>query len=182
MTNIQKLNNPLSRRYFDVKDLFCGSMIPWTHNSSGGKDAGVECEVEGHDFMPFLSHAMLIRPEMYGYPVQASNLLPMVMDLIAEIIEYNQLGPLKAVHRVNANLVFPTEKMRPSEPHVDHQFPHKNLLMYLTDQGGNTVVGDEIYVPQEDDIITFDGSLVHYMHPPKTGGRVVIIATYETVN
>jgi len=179
---ITKLKNPFSRQYEDVKDLFTGSMVSWTNNMSGGKYGDPKSVKVGHEFIPFLSHALLTRPEMYGFSVQSSEFLPMVVNLLMEILALNGKTPVKCFHRINANVTFPTEKMIPSEPHVDHQFPHENMLIYLTDKGGATVVGDEVYEPKEDDIICFPGQSLHYIHPPKTGGRVIIVATYELVN
>ena len=74
---ITKLKNPFSRQYEDVKDLFTSSMIQWTNNRSGGSYADENCVDDGHEFIPFLSHALLTRPEMYGFSVQNSQFLPM---------------------------------------------------------------------------------------------------------
>lgn len=178
---ITKLQNPKSRLYYDVKDLFTGGMVRWHHNLSAGKDNPPVCQEKGHDFMPYLSHPLLIRPEMYGFSMQASDYLPMVVNLLMEILTLNNKVPVRCFHRINVNLTFPTESGLPSETHKDHEFEHENMLIYLTDNGGSTVVENEIYEPREDDIICFPG-LNHYMYPPKTGGRVIIVATYETVN
>jgi len=85
------------------------------------------------------------------------------------------------VYRINANAVHPVESNILTVPHNDHEFPHKNMLIYLTNTGGDTIVFDEggkkhHFTPVEDDIVVFEG--LHCMVPPKSGRRVVLVATY----
>ena len=56
-----------------------------------------------------------------------------------------------------------------------HHFPHKNILLYLTDTGGKTFVEEEYHDPKEDDVIIFSGN--HWAELPKTGRRIVIVNT-----
>ena len=60
--------------------------------------------------------------------------------------------------------------------HEDHTFPHKNVLVYLTDAGGETYVGDDVFYPEEDSVLLFQGPHCHAM--PKDKRRVVLVATY----
>ena len=53
----------------------------------------------------------------------------------------------------------------------------ENLLIYLTNAGGKTVVGDEYHDPREDDVITFGGD-EHYHYTPEKERRIVIVATF----
>ena len=71
--------------------------------------------------------------------------------------------------------VHPRNGIQLSEPHLDHNFPHYNLLVYLTNSGGETFVENEVYSPKEDDVIIFTGK--HYMKRPSDDRRVVLIAT-----
>ena len=62
------------------------------------------------------------------------------------------------MYRANANMTIPSEtgKSLIGPPHTDHECPHKNLLIYLTDgNGGPTIAGDEKYFGQEDEVILF---------------------------
>ena len=61
-------------------------------------------------------------------------------------------------------------------PHTDHDFPHKNMLIYLTDAGGSTFVEGEEFAPEEDDVIIFQGE--HWHELPKQKRRVVLVMTY----
>ena len=73
-----------------------------------------------------------------------------------------------------ANCTHPDQNEQLSAPHVDHEFPHWNLLIYLEGNGRTFVEGEE-HNPKEDDIILFKGK--HYMERPKTGRRVVLVST-----
>ena len=91
-----------------------------------------------------------------------------MLCFLKEILEFNDIK-IKGLYRINANLTFPTAPLLPSIPHVDHDFPHENILIYLNDTGGDTVVDGEHYSPHEDDVITFGGEK-HYMYPQKKVG------------
>ena len=55
-------------------------------------------------------------------------------------------------------------------------FPHKNMLIYLTDAGGSTFVEGEEFAPEEDDVIMFEG--LHWHKLPRKERRVVLVMTY----
>ena len=76
--------------------------------------------------------------------------------------------------RSNANAVHADNGEQFSEPHIDHRFPHFNLLVYLSGDG-ETIVEGEKFFPQADNAILFTGE--HYMKRPSTGRRVVLIST-----
>ena len=173
---INRLKNPRFYYYQQMKELFTGPNLSWSYS----QDLQFEQPPEGHQRMPFMSHNILIRPEHIGYPTKASPYFNMVCFALKEILEFNDIK-IKGLYRINANLTFPTAPLLPSIPHVDHDFPHENILIYLNDTGGDTVVDGEHYSPHEDDVITFGGEK-HYMYPPEKGGRIVIVATYETFN
>ena len=173
---INRLKNPRFYSYQQMKELFTGPNLSWSYS----QDLQFEQPPDGHQRMPFMSHNILIRPEHIGYPTKASPYFNMVCFALKEILEFNDIK-IKGLYRINANLTFPTAPLLPSIPHVDHDFPHENILIYLNDTGGDTVVDGEHYSPHEDDVITFGGEK-HYMYPPEKGGRIVIVATYETFN
>ena len=78
---------------------------------------------------------------------------------------------------MGANCDHATESGDPDQPHYDHEFPHKNLLIYFSDtNGGYTMVDDERYDGEENDVIIFDG--LHYNKPPSKGRRIVLITTF----
>ena len=79
--------------------------------------------------------------------------------------------------------ILPKKKL-PSPLHVDHNFPHKNMLVYLTDpQGGSTIVEDEDtnrkeYLAKEDNVLLFDGQSAHCARPPSKDVRIVLVFTF----
>lgn len=136
-------------------------------------------DLSGHDNFGYYSHTVLRRPGdgvPRFYSVPSSNVLELANDVIYEILRGNNIEP-KVFYRINVNCVHPTERNLPSAPHHDHDIPHKNLLIYLTDPNeGETFVEGESYLGHEDAAIVFEG--LHYHKPPKRGRRVVIVCTF----
>ena len=71
---------------------------------------------------------------------------PFLKDLIISNYE-SKLFQYKIPLRINFNLTFPFGD-KPSIPHVDHNFPHKNMLIYFTDTGGDTIIGGDNFTPK----------------------------------
>lgn len=134
---------------------------------------------DGYDNFGFYVHSFLDRPDVingyHSHPV--SEYISHARDVILELLKNNGITP-KVIYRMSANCVHPTLTGKYSVPHVDHEFPHKNLLIYLTDpQGGETVVEDEKYLGKEDDVIMWEEGM-HYHRPPSAGRRIVLITTF----
>ena len=77
---------------------------------------------------------------------------------------------------LNATHPHPEQTSLKTSLHNDHNFPHKNMLVYLTDAGGSTFVEGEEFAPEEDDVIIFQGE--HWHELPKQKRRVVLVMTY----
>ena len=73
----------------------------------------------------------------------------------------------------------PLVNAKTSPPHIDHRegFEHKNMIIYLSDAVGDTIVGEHSPSPQEDDIIIFGGEK-HFHYFPSETRRVVLVMTY----
>ena len=98
--------------------------------------------------------------------------------VMAEIIDYNSLYKNIPYFflRSNANATHPDSGRQYSDRHVDHpNTPHSNLIVYLTDTDGDTIIGDNRHSPKEDDIVLFTGE--HCMQRPTKGRRVILIST-----
>ena len=172
---IQKLRNPKTVLYQELKNIVLREHFAWFYNKTSHGDL-LESESEWDSFS-FFSHTFLARPnEDHPFPQDQSSFLMLANDVFVEIARENNISP-QVLYRANANLTIPTETGRCGPPHRDHDFPHKNLLVYLTDtNGGDTVVGDEIYSGKEDDIILFEGE--HQGCPPTSDRRVVLVYTF----
>ena len=160
---IKVLENPITSNYLELKNLVLSSEFPWLYSFSTK--------------MPFYSHVFLDRPENVKFSNPQSELLGLNLKVLDEIIQHNNLFDRYFFLRSNANCVHSDTGEQFSEPHIDHRFPHFNLLVYLTNEGdgGETIVEDEKFFPQANNAILFTGE--HYMKRPSVGRRVVLIST-----
>ena len=146
---------------------------------------------------PMYNHVFLGRPnsiDLYSI-IYSQPFMEYINEMYCEILNTNiknmgmglhqeptGLGtyrnlPFNMMCRCAANAIEPsTLENVISVPHVDHNFPHKNMLIYLTDAGGSTFVEGEEFAPEEDDVIIFEG--IHWHELPKKERRVVLVMTY----
>ena len=174
-----RLETPDTGDYAGLKELILGPHFGWSHNA---KATPYMENTRSYQDLSFYSHAFLHGPSpRHGlYSKANSEYLPNVETVIGQIFELNNVK-MNVVYRINANAVHPVEGNVLTVPHTDHEFPHKNMLIYLTNTGGDTIVFDDAgkkhhFTPVEDDIVTFQG--LHCMVPPKQGRRVVIVVSY----
>ncbi len=185
---ITKLKNPKTSNYEILKTLVHNSQFAWHYNEAAVFTGDKEQwdNPLGHNFVdhPFYAHTVLERPSPHCcYPTVRSGHAELVHRILREIFEHNNIpwmipeneGSTTCLYRVNINATEPGMTGY-GYPHVDHDFPHKNMLVYLTDAGGQTVCEGEVYNPEEDDIITFEG--IHYQGLSNTKRRIVLVATY----
>ena len=165
---IKVLENPITSNYLELKDFVLSSEFSWSYSYSTK--------------MPFYSHVFLDRPENAKFSNPQSQFLDLNLKVLDEIIQHNNLFDRYFFLRSNANCVHADSGEQFSEPHIDHRFPHFNLLVYLTNEGegGETIVEDEKFYPQANNIILFKGK--HHMKRPSVGRRVVLISTIFEYN
>ena len=161
---IKVLKNPKTNHYREFKSTVLSKEFPWRYNVSTNMD--------------FYSHVFLQRPELNGYTEPHSKWTNQNCIVMGEIVDYN--GLYKDIPyfflRANANATHPDSGRQYSDPHVDHpNTPHSNLIVYLTDADGDTIVENDRYSPKEDDVVLFTGQ--HYMQRPSKGRRVILIST-----
>ncbi len=181
-----KLKTPDTEEYKELKGLILSPMFSWHVNDQA---TAFLDPTKGYSDLWFYSHSFLHgpnhpdnpRPDHNKYPKVNSNYMDLMDIVVDQIFELNRVR-CHCIYRINANSVYPQMKGGIlTQPHVDHQFPHKNLLVYLTDAGGDTICFDKEgkkhhYTPSEDDIVEFQG--LHCMQPPPDKRRVVIVMTY----
>ena len=169
---IKVLENPKTIKFLSMKEYILSENFEWYWNEKSTVDG------DGEN-VSFYSHPFLTRPEAFGfggkYPKISCNNTESASTIIQEILEHNNI-PINTFLRINANCVHPYSEVLKSVPHYDHEFPHKNILIYLSSSGGSTFVDDEEYSPQEDDVIVFEG--LHYHETPLNKRRVVLVATF----
>lgn len=162
---ITKLRNPKTELYYKFKKEILDKDFAWFHNPAG----------ETHP--SFFSHIFLRRPDdERSYPSVADPDLDFPSHLVREILHYNNIQ-LNCIFRMNINLTYPQSGIQTTPVHVDHDFPHQNLLIYFTNAGGKVFVGNKSYDPKEDDVITFGGEK-HYIELPKKDFRIALVTTY----
>ena len=178
------LEVPKTEDYLFLKHIVLSSDIEWTYQET---PHGLLHEWPSEDIInyngdPFFSHTV-VRPceERYLFSTLESDHAELCNYVILNTAKHNKIK-MNQILRINFNMTFPSKKNRPDKPHIDHEFPHGNILFYFTENGGKTVVqeesGDVEYTPVEDTAIVFDGLCKHYQWYPDTGRRVVMVATF----
>ena len=170
------LVNPKTDNYINFKNLVLSSNFTW-FRSEAIKEDDIKLD-KNFDNYSYLSHMFLRRPvDACLYSKENSQYVEYIHQIFREIADFNKLDP-QVIYRMNANAVYPTEKKLPSPLHVDHNFPHNNMIIYLTDlHGGSTMVEGKEYMANEDDVLIFDGKL-HCARPPRKDVRIVLVITF----
>lgn len=136
----------------------------------------------------YLSHTMIKRPEdkKHGDPFLNSEYADQVIDIFKTFLIKNKID-CQEILRCAVNLTFKT--MNNSCPiHNDHDYEHKQLLIYLNDcvdKTAKTVLLDDKgkkilhkITPKQYTGVCFN-SCPHYMIYPKKDIRVVLVYTFR---
>ena len=179
------LKNPLTSEYQELKEWVLSSACPWQRQGHTGLADGL---THRWDQLPVMNHVILDRPEDLdgvhvcnnAHPLRASDKEALAYKVLDQICLANNFG--YEPHRICFNLT-KASKARHSVIHRDHEFPHWNMIIYLTEfHGGWTYVhGEQVTEKSPDAIVIFDGSGQKHMHEPPEGiddNRIVLIMTY----
>ena len=176
---INELYNPYTQTYLDLKRIINAPDFDW-HRV--GVTIGQPGTPKEHPDFNLFAHAFLGRPIIeHPFPKVMSKYAELAAKVVAEILLANDIYP-HVIYRISVNCVVETEGISP--PHVDHEIPHKNLIVYLnTFTGGRTLVLGKDGVqyasnPKEDLPICFDGELSHCHEASNEGNRLALIATF----
>jgi hypothetical protein len=170
---IRELKNPLTEEYSNLKNIIFEGNFPWYMDTTTGDNLGKY----------FFGHKILNRPSK-EFPASSitSDHFGISIQVLNQIAQFNNLN-VNLFLRIHVNLNVSHGGGLACSPHHDHDFPHKNLLIYLNQASGPTVVinsennSEEYFHPKEDVIITFEGK--HYHYQPNVGEkRIVLVATY----
>ena len=173
---IQLLQNSKSDNYYLLKNTILDKQFPWFYSETTTPN---EKSIKRHRDVPMHSHTFIQRPEMFGFSKYDSTAYQLALDVVREILtENNILTNSYFVLRLSTNCTYPSEGIQLSMPHVDHNFPHLNILTYLNSAGGSTFIEGEEHEPIEDQSILFSGE--HYIQLPKKERRIVLIGTLFT--
>tara|TARA_B100001109_G_C18647453_1_gene373468 strand:- start:70 stop:603 length:534 start_codon:yes stop_codon:yes gene_type:complete len=176
---IKRLANPKTELYRQCKEFIVDENFPW-YFTRRTLAPDYQYDRSKHREMSFLAHSLLVRPHSstgHHYPIQQSEYLEHYEKMLMEIFDFNE-EKVGCFFRICLNLVYPRSGIQLTIPHQDHFYPHKNVLVYLTNSGGETYCEDDVHDPREDDVITFEGE--HYHKLPENDARIVLVATYTS--
>ena len=109
-----------------------------------------------------------------------SSLLPLAEKVFLDICEEKKnFSSCFVSGKCKSNTPSSSKNTQPSPLHRDHDFPHTNMIVYLTDcNGGPTMVygQDDYYYGKEDDVYIFEG--LHQHKLPTSNRRVVLVYTF----
>ena len=150
---MRQLKNPMTENYLGLKKQIFDYRFPWYWQEGVTEplptglrviNGTVEEYLDTYFNPPFYSHQILGRPWMGPgskiFPYGDSPYIHLADDVLKEIFQYNDID-VDTVFRINVNCVRdePNEKQL-TFPHVDHPFPHSNMLIFLSDVGGKSIV------------------------------------------
>tara|TARA_A100001201_G_scaffold69007_1_gene63794 strand:- start:74 stop:610 length:537 start_codon:yes stop_codon:yes gene_type:complete len=171
--------NPKTDEYLAIKKHVFSADFPWFWNFDSVRDGDGNFYEDG---IPYFNHTLIQAPEYSGHPKENSQYAAAAVLISKQIMQANNI-PLQCIYRASFNLTLPQlSKHLRSRLHTDHKFPHKNLLIYLNEVDGDTVLCDDKDAvissesPKEDKAILFEGSHYHYM--PTTSRRLVFVLTF----
>jgi hypothetical protein len=140
-----------------------------------------------YDSMPFLCHTVVKRKEERLKEEPFFNTLPdfgnMFLSILNSFCEKNKIK-YKEIFRIAVNLTI-NIGMKKSKIHIDHEFEHNQLIVYLDDfKDTPTVIlnsqGKKILKkinPKKFNAVYFNNN-PHYMFLPKNKRRTVIVYTF----
>jgi hypothetical protein len=137
-----------------------------------------------NDKKPFFYHMLLNRPEESEKRISepSSTHFPFFRNLLVKFCHAHHI-PLSNIYRAAINLTFPIG-VKKIKKHVDHDFPHNQVIIYLNDADGNTDIYDkngklEVSVSPKKYRILFFTSRLHGVNLPiKSKRRVIAVFTF----
>jgi len=135
------------------------------------------------DGYPFLCHTILQRPEMRNHNnFNSQKHSEFFIDIFKTFCNKNNIK-YSSLFRVAVNLTF-NLKHKKSTTHVDHDFDHKQLIIYLNDcdKKAKTILlkNNKKFAeitPKKYKGACFD-KCKHYMIYPKSNARIIVIYTF----
>lgn len=198
------LTNPKTDNYNYFKSIVLGDELSWNYIQATCGTAEVSNMFGtswGSSDTPFFSSCILERPkteQRYPLPNCSQKILYLSTVVIDEILRANEIN-CECIFRINMNMTIGMPENQSWSPkHVDHPFPHKNLLIYFNTPkvGGELKVFNNIfthkeddepdwecgfqYLPTEDSVVLFDGKHFHSSQSPTSLGerRIVMVVTF----
>ena len=129
------------------------------------------------DKRPYLSHAFLLHDKDKNISTINSNLYEKVLDILITFCNKNNITFNECL-RVNLNITFPLATKK-GKFHKDHKFDHKQLIVYINNSDGDTVLKKEGRIKNKRYRgVCFDNQM-HYAETPSKDRRAVLIYTFK---
>jgi hypothetical protein len=186
---IRQLENPLTETYLEFKQMCLGKDIPWFwHKEHIENLSESDYDPTERSNFGFYGFAILQRKES-RVKVPTSELgtgklieiyLRKAVRTFSEITRHNGIE-YSTIHRISVNATHPVPPPNLGIEHVDHEFPHKNMILYFTDvDNGPTICEGESFYGKEDDVIVLEG--MHCLRAPETKRRIIVVYTFTQTN
>ena len=171
------LRNPKTEKYLELKKFVLSPEIPLYINTDVVHN-GIDTHLRPNWAY---THAIMDRPEIDHWTTSGTLRAKEFVDIVSEILNFNGYEDYFFLRMaLNSTHPQPEKTRRNGTFHCDHPYKHHNLLIYFTDTDAGTFVEEELYLPKEDDCITFEGA--HAQQYPTYGRRVVLVATYMSLS
>ena len=145
---VYEIENPVTQTYLDYKrDVFTRGLLPWYFQDDA---------INEDKNRSFMVHTILHMNED-GKSKINSHVFDITLQVAMEILNYNNIY-CSEIFRMALNSTGSRKDIN-SNPHVDHMHNHKVLMVYLSNNEGNTLVCDEKYGKDSND--TLGGSSVY---------------------
>ena len=188
VNGIERLMNPKTQHYLKWKEWVLSNKFTWNLYKKQQPDSFHKTDPDSKSrfYSPKMNldkmgHAQTFIHPLLGRPNDDEPFpqpFPDFSDglqVVKEIFSHNNIR-INCLYRMAGNMVPPDPNVETTFIHVDHGYPHLNMLVYLTDVGGETICEDGYHDPKEDDIIIFEGYHTHNV--PKKDNRVILVTTF----
>ena len=131
----------------------------------------------------FVNHILLSKDRPRNFHTQNQEELNQFVDILKSFCTKNNV-PLNNVFRIGVNVTFNNGYITKCPNHIDHDYDHKQVILYLNDAEGDTVICDDnkkpviVSSPQKYKAICFDKQY-HYHYFPHYGIRIVAVFTFN---
>ena len=142
-SDIIQLNNPRTPTYNEFKSIIRSIDFNWNYIP----------RIDEVSTPAMLSHAFIKRPSEIRYPTVHCDGAMFAHDVVQEILNHNDII-LQCIYRLNLNMVFPQAGNQQTPEHVDHPFPHDNIIIYFSNEG-KTIVGNDEHDPKKMMLLCF---------------------------
>ena len=166
-----------------VKEYILGGNFPWYWHPFSTE----------WDNVPFMAHILVGRTENRTpeEPLYNSRNAPFFVDIVKRFAKKHKLK-VNEILRGCLNQVVPksfipkgaTHTLEHTKSHVDHDFPHHQIIMYLNKSDGDTIIelpNKKIkrIKPEPFKMVCFKEYSHYYYFPKKTDRRVVGVITFR---